>query len=596
MGPIDPALPRLCQQASSLQQQGQPAAAAPLWRQALNLDPNNAALYINLALCLKRSGQADEALALLQQGQQRCPPHPLLLSNLASLLLAANHATAALSYCQQALTLDPHCGPALANQASALAELGRWQAAIEAAQHCLELLPGCAEAHMAWGLGLQGIGEYEAARQQAEAALALNPLLHQAQSNLGNALRLLKRPTEALVALQRCVELAPAWPQGQVNLGIGLFESGAIGAAVEAYQRALALSPQLPEALANLAIALQELGSTEAAIHHYRQAIEQRPHYPEACFGLGTALLSQGHWQEGLALYDWRFQLQDQDLTIPPQGLRQADAALLQQPRQLLVVDEQGIGDTLQFCRYLPALAAQGHTVRFSVPAKLHHLLERAALQAELVGFPAPERAITASDAWIPLMSLPHLLHCNPAAPHPAYLQADPERVQHWQKRLRRRGRPLIGLSWQGNPAQEKLAGRSLPLEALAPLASLPQLDFLSLQRGPGEEQLHSCSFRARFIPEQEELSQIWAFEEIAAIMQSCDWIVSVDTATAHLAGGLGCPTWLLLKHTPEWRWGLAGDSLGTYPSLRLLRQRQPGNWAELVERLCVGLQAEVMA
>ena len=595
MGPIDPALPQLCRQASSLQQQGQPVAAASLWRQALELDPSNAALHINLALCLKRSGHPSQALALLQEGRERCAPHPLLLSNLASLLLAANDPNAALHCCRQALELDPSCGPALANHASALAELGEWQATIEAAQRCLQHLPQCAEAHMAWGLGLQGSGDYEGARQQAETALAINPLLHQAHSNLGNALRLLKRPAEALEALDRCVELAPDWPQGQVNLGIGLFESGEIPAAIEAYRRALALAPEQPEALANLAIALQELGHTDDAIHHYRQAIQRRPDYPEARFGLGTALLSQGDWQEGLALYDWRFKLRDQELTIAPEGLPQADEHQLQRPRRLLVVDEQGIGDTLQFCRHLPALAAQGHQLRFSVPTKLHGLLERAGLNAELVDFPAPPDAIAASDAWLPLMSLPHLLQRNPAAAHPPYLQADPKRVQHWRRRLRR-SRPLIGLSWQGNPAQEKLAGRSMPFEALAGLAAIPQLDFLSLQRGAGEEQLAACSFRERFIPEQESLSAIWAFEEIAAIMLSCDWIVSVDTATAHLAGGLGCPTWLLLKHTPEWRWGLEGEHCGAYPSLRLLRQRQPGDWAELVQRLTAALSREVAA
>ena len=595
MGTIDPALPQLCGQASLLQRQGNHAAAIPFWRQALAIDPANAAIHINLALCLKRSGDPQAALELLQQGRQRCEPHPLLLSNLASLLLASDDAAAALSCCREALRLDPHCGPALANQASALAELAEWPAAIEAAQACLEQLPQCAEAHMAWGLGLQGLADYEGARQQAEIAINLNPLLHQAHSNLGNALRLLKQPDQALQALERCVELAPSWPQGQVNLGIALFETGAIEAAIAAYQRALALAPQQPEALANLAIALQELGRTEAAIQHYRQAIEQRPAYPEARFGLGTALLSQGHWQEGLELYDWRFQLRDQDLTIAPAGLPQADPKLLQRPRRLLVVDEQGIGDTLQFCRYLPALAAQGHELRFSVPGKLHGLLSRAELNAQLVDFPASEAAVAASDAWIPLMSLPRLLGCNPSSPHPPYLQADPERVQHWRQKLHR-GRPLIGLSWQGNPAQEKLAGRSLPLEALAGLAARPDLDFLSLQRGAGEEQLARCSFRQRFTPQQDELSSIWAFEEIAAIMRSCDWIVSVDTATAHLAGGLGCPTWLLLKHTPEWRWGLEGECTAAYPSLRLLRQRQPGNWSELVQRLSSNLSAEVAA
>jgi ADP-heptose:LPS heptosyltransferase len=148
------------------------------------------------------------------------------------------------------------------------------------------------------------------------------------------------------------------------------------------------------------------------------------------------------------------------------------------------------------------------------------------------------------------------------------------------------RGRPLIGLSWQGNPAQEKLAGRSLPLERLAPLTELSEVDFVSFQRGPGEEQLDSCSFRHRFCAAQNELNNIWAFEEIAAMMCGCDCIVSVDTATAHLAGALGCPTWLLLRHVPEWRWGIESKTVNSYPSMTLLRQHKPHDWCGPIQEL----------
>ena len=169
----------------------------------------------------------------------------------------------------------------------------------------------------------------------------------------------------------------------------------------------------------------------------------------------------------------------------------------------------------------------------------------------------------------------------NQAIATEPYLKAPQERIQHWGQRLAKEHKPLIAVHWQGNPITEEgqLRGRSFPLESMATIADTTEGSFISLQKGPGSEQLAGCSFRNRFVTCQDEIDAEWDFAEMAAIMSNCDLIISNDTAAAHLAGALGLNIWLLLHHTPEWRWGMSASSTFWYPKMRIFRQQQPGNW-----------------
>ncbi|MFM7087667.1 MAG: tetratricopeptide repeat protein, partial [Cyanobium sp.] len=197
---------------------------------------------------------------------------------------------------------------------------------------------------------------------------------------------------------------------------------------------------------------------------------------------------------------------------------------------------------------------------------------------------------------WLPLLSLPQFLQVTPEHPlvTEPYIATTEEHQGRWQALLADEERPIIALNWQGNPEHEKTnsRGRSLPLETFAPLAGLPGVRFLSLQKGHGSEQLESCSFRDRFMNVQAQVDAAWDFLDTAAIIACCDLVITSDTALAHLAGGMGKTTWLLLKDVPEWRWGLQGETIFWYPSLRLFRQRQRGDWAEVMQRVVSALQA----
>jgi hypothetical protein len=213
---------------------------------------------------------------------------------------------------------------------------------------------------------------------------------------------------------------------------------------------------------------------------------------------------------------------------------------------------------------------------------------------------PAEAQAIQAGH-WLPMGSIPLALAVTPEQPMVSgapYLRAAPERIEAWRQRLRQgmsNTAWLVGVNWQGNPAAERmnLRGRSWPLEHLATIAAMPDLQLVSLQKGAGSEQLESCGFRERFVADQAAVSACLDFEDCAAITAACDLVISSDTQAAHLAGGLGVNTWLTLQHIPDWRWGLTGENTFWYPTMRLFRQPAPGDWGTVFEQLLQALQQE---
>jgi tetratricopeptide (TPR) repeat protein len=256
---------------------------------------------------------------------------------------------------------------------------------------------------------------------------------------------------------------------------------------------------------------------------------------------------------------------------------------------------EQGLGDMIQFLRYAPLMQRWADRVALCLPEKLHGLVASSGLPVRLL---TPAQAMAQGHGqWLPLLSAPRLLGVGPervqvAAP---YLKVAAERLAYWRQQLRgglAAGEQLVGLHWQGNPATEtnELEGRSLPLEALAPLAQRAGLRFVSLQKGPGSDQLNSCSFRARFVDCQEDVDAAWDFADCAAISLACDLVISSDSALAHLAGAVGAPTWLLLHQHSDWRWGEAGDRSWWYGSMRLFRQQEGEGWETVVAKVAKAL------
>ena len=436
--------------------------------------------------------------------------------------------------------------------------------------------------------------------QEAEAIyrdlIAAGTRNHIVYGNLAAICGMQGRFDELIELLRKTLQLKPNYPDAHNNLGIALQEQGDLDAAIASYNTALQLKPNDPEAHNNLGIALKEQGDLDAAIASYNTALQLKPNYPEAHKNLSMAELLAGDYKSGWERYEYRFECKDGKGILnanPP--CEQWAGGELTEGSKLLLVSEQGLGDTLQFMRYAIALRDQDIQVSLCAQPKLHSLIQASGLHPSPI---TPQQANAVTEGfWIPLLSAPRHLEVRPDNPVVTgpYIKTTDELNAKWAGILSAEQLPIVGINWQGNPGHEKTnsRGRSLPLETFAPIAQLTNATLLSLQKGFGSEQLEICSFRDRFVSCQDQANETWDFLETAAIIANCDLVITSDTSVAHLAGGMGKTTWLLLKKVPEWRWGLEGETTFWYPSMRLFRQRERGNWDEVMQRVAEALQQE---
>lgn len=295
------------------------------------------------------------------------------------------------------------------------------------------------------------------------------------------------------------------------------------------------------------------------------------------------------NWRE----FEWRHKRR---LAVVPHAYprcKQWDGESPEQLEHLLLVSELDLGDTLQFMRYATVLRNQGITITLCAQKNLHSLIKTSGIDTSPLTH-EQANAITEGH-WMSLLSVPRYLEVSPDNPviTTPYIKTTDELKEKWKKILSINKYPIIGINWQGDPSHEKTnsIGHSLPLETFAPIATKTTASLLSLQKGFGSEQLKACSFRDRFVSSQDQIDDTWDFLECAAVISNCDLVITSDTSVAHLAGGMGKTTWLLLKKVPEWRWGLDVDTSFWYPSMRLFRQQEQGNWNEVMERVIDALQ-----
>ena len=260
---------------------------------------------------------------------------------------------------------------------------------------------------------------------------------------------------------------------------------------------------------------------------------------------------------------------------------------------KLLIVSEQGLGDTFQFMRYIPYLRQKGIDVSFCTLKKLHGIIKASGITSNPL---TPEQGNDVTEGkWLPLLSLPRFLDVSPENPvvSKPYINSSVQLNDKWKEILSKEKSTIIGINWQGNSNIEKttLKGRSIPLELFSTIAKNNDYKFLSLQKGFGSEQLNTCSFRDHFVNCQEEVNKSWDFLETASIISNCDLVITSDTSVAHLSGGMGITTWCLLHYVPDWRWGMKGEKSFWYPSMKLFRQEERNNWETVIEKVNIELK-----
>ncbi len=454
----------------------------------------------------------------------------------------------------------------------------------------IKVNPGVAHYHHNLGEALFAIGRADQAVTAYRTACALDPANGEAYNNFGIALQALGRLPEAISAFEQARRVTPRSVEAHFNLAAALHDSGRLEEAIEGYRQALALAPDDPEIHSNLGVALQGLNRAPEALAAFEQAIALRPDFAEAHANRGMALLLTGRFEEGWREYAWRFsaaQRWDPRRLAQPQWRGEAFPG-----RTLLVHTEQGIGDVIQFVRCLPAVRAKGGRVLLACEPVLRPLLADIPGVDELVDAPAGRPAGVEFDLHIALLDVPGALGTT-LATIPAqvpYLTADPGRCEAWRGRL-----PVdtytVGLCWAGHPRHGNDRNRSMALAMFAPLADIVGVRFYSLQKGPAAQQISTSPARLLLDDYTNELND---FADTAALLSELDLILSVDTAVAHLAGALAKPVWTLLPYAPDWRWLLEREDSPWYPTMRLFRQPQIGDWQSVMDRVAGELRTVV--
>ena len=481
---------------------------------------------------------------------------------------------------------DPGLAEAHDNQGLALAALGRPDAAVEAHARAIAARPGFALAHMRRALALRMLGRFAEAMEEADRAVTLDPASALAWNARGIAWNDLGEHERAVDDYQRALELDPRFAEAWNNAGDAFQGVGRHGKALAQFDEALAIRPDYAEAHSNRGLSLHELGRFSEAHAAYDAALAIDPRHPEA---------SKRRAQLRLLLGDaggWA------DYEASLAGRPQPGAIALWQGESLagksILLDEpNGFGDVFQYWRFVPALLAQGADVAFQGDPRLFRLLQSSGYPVRYI---AHGETVEGVDLRSPLWRLQALLRDAPGTTPAAvpYLHADAGLAARWRLRLDP-GRFRIGIAWQGRPDRRIDAGRSIPLAAFAPLARIPGVQLVSLQRGPALSQLAGLPGDMQVMdPGQEFDARGDAFIDSAAMIAGLDLVVSSDTAIAHLAGAMGRETWLALKQVPEWRWQLDRPDTDWYPATRLFRQPQRGDWDSVFEAMRVAVEARL--
>ena len=608
---------RLFADAVNLHRAGRLKECVTKYRQALQGLPQAAEIHHNLGVALKGLGKLDQAMACYRQALTLAPDYADAHNSLGNALCDLGRLEEAVTSFQHAIHLVPTAAAAHNNLGTALLDLGQPQAAADAFRQAIACQPDYAEAHNNLGAALADLHRDQDALACYDQALALEPRHPRAWGNRAAILLRLGRVEDAVAAARQAVQLAPKAAPSLNTLGNALQAADDLSAAAEAYAQAVQAAPHLPELHDNLGNVLGQLGRSaqaEACCRHalklapdfakahnnlgtalkdqgkrqdaeacFRRALELAPHMPAAHTNLGMSLLYHGDFAAGWREFEWRW------------GTGKLSAPAFAQPRwqgediagkTILLTAEQGLGDSLQFARFAQPIAALGARVILQVQPSLVRLLATIPGVAQTI---ASDQAPPPFDVHLPLMSVPLVLGTTldtiPAAM--PYLHAPHAVAQDGPGRK-------IGLVWAGDPRPHDLAAnaadqrRSVPLADLNPVLQVPGCRFFSLQMGAARQQTAALPAPLRPI---DLMADVCDFSDTAARVAGLDLIIAVDTSVAHLAAAMGKPVWLLSRYDGCWRWLADRPDSPWYPTLRLFRQSQPGDWNGVVAQVVRALE-----
>jgi Flp pilus assembly protein TadD len=524
-----------------------------------------------------------EAAASFRQAVEIAPQNPEAVTLLGLALGKMGAVAQAVKVLEHAVRLRPDLGETHCNLGNALCDAGNWEGAIAASRRATELSPNLAGAHSNLGNAYHGIGELDQAVACYRKALELAPCNVPFLNNLAVVLREQKHFAESIEVCRNAIRIQPNDAQSHTNLGSALASIGQSDEAEAEYKHSLVLRPDHPETCTDLGHVYYFRGDFNRAVEVYRQVLRRNPNDAQAHWSLALILLTCGQFAEGWQHYEWRWRVKELRMRLRTEHPIWNGSDL--NGKTILIHNEQGFGDTIQFIRYLPRIAARGAKIILACQPELFGLLEKLPYIDRCVpnDQPAP-----ACDVCCPLLSLPGMLgtRAENIPSQISYLSAAPEKTAYWRIRLSENNRKKIGLVWAGRPTHANDRNRSMSLDSLAGLAAIQNAHWISLQKGEAAGQIKTAPFAI-----SDWTNELNDFSDTAALIANLDLVICVDTAIAHLAGALGKPAWVLLPLVPDWRWMIGRADSPWYPSVRLFRQDRVGDWRAPIEKIREALQ-----
>lgn len=592
--------------------QGRPADALRAFDAAIRFAPQMPEAHANRGVALEALGRLDDALAAADRALRYRPNYPVAHYNRGNILKAQHRYAEAAEAYGKAIRAQPQHADALLNRglsrlnlrqplealadfnraltarskfaaahvgrAAAYRDLNDFGQAFAAIEAALALDPDNIDAALVRGAVLVTAERYEEALADAEAVVARHPGNSRAHAALAAALWKLKRWPESLAAADEAVRLAPDNDDAHAIRGIVLGEMGELEQSLAALDTARRHGASGAEFHSARGVALASLGDPRDALAAFDAALALRPGDPHTLYNRALLHLSLGQFAEGWADHEARLRTREygqaDKRSLAPDWKGEDLAG-----KRILVYSEQGHGDTIQFTRFVPLVAARGADITLFVQEPLRRLYEANFPDCDVTSSLGLRRAF---DYQASLLSLPAIFGTT-AETIPAdvpYLQADPARVAKWRARIGGRGFK-VGIVWQGNPKYAADRYRSPGIDVFVPLASVPGVRLVSLQAFGAADVLRRLPPGVTVETLGEEIvNNPDGFREVAAAMMALDLLVMSDTGPAHLAGALGRPVWVALRDRPDWRWQRSGAATPWYPTMRLYRQQAPGDWA----------------
>lgn len=556
------------------------------YNQAIALNKNYAEAYYNRGIFHEKHGRLLEALTDYDRAIELRSNYTNAYNNRGNVLKALKRFEEALLNYEHAIKLNPRHAEAYYNRGVIFKDLKNYQEALSNYQQAIKLKSNYVDAYNNCGNVLIELKNFEEANFCFHKAIEINPNYAYAYNGQGNVLMELKRFDEALLSFEKAIALNSGSADALNGKSNALQELKRFDDAISGYENAIALNPDSADTFANRGLAMQGLKKFDEALESYDAAIKLNPELADPYWNKALLKILMGEYEEGWQLYEYRRHRKGQKESYPDykQALWLGHENVAD--KVLYIYPEQGLGDFIQFCRYVPLVEKLGAKIVLSVPTPLVSMIKTMGLNARIV---TKDEKVDAFDLHCPIMSLPlafktTLENIPNTAP---YFFADKPKKNNWADKLGKTPQLKVGLVWSGSKDHKKDHDRSIQLEQLAPLLSLP-IAFYSLQKEIRDQDKVTISRLNQIHQFSDELID---FSDTAALVDCLDLVISVDTSVAHLAGALAKNVWILISYLPDYRWMLDRDDTPWYPTATLFRQPAVGDWDSVIINVKTGLE-----